>query len=34
MGLRVTHEGSETYNWDVRGWIGGDYERLWFKTRG
>ena len=32
--LRVTHEGSETYSWDVRGWIGGDYERLWFKTQG
>ena len=28
------HEGSETYSWDVRGWIGGDYERLWFKTQG
>ena len=32
--LRITHEGSEIYNWDVRGWIGGDYDRLWFKTQG
>ena len=32
--LRVTHEGAETYSWDVRGWIGGDYDRLWFKTQG
>jgi uncharacterized protein involved in copper resistance len=32
--FRVTDEGSETYSWDVRGWIGGDYDRLWFKTQG
>ncbi|MGH8478068.1 MAG: copper resistance protein B [Gammaproteobacteria bacterium] len=32
--LRVTDEDSETYSWDVRGWIGGDYDRLWFKTQG
>ncbi len=31
--LRIA-EGADTYSWDVRGWIGGDYERLWFKTQG
>ncbi|MGQ0592236.1 MAG: copper resistance protein B [Gammaproteobacteria bacterium] len=32
--FRVAHEDSESYSWDVRGWIGGDYDRLWFKTQG
>ncbi len=25
---------SDTLSWDVRGWAGGDYHRLWFKTQG
>ncbi|MGH8508223.1 MAG: copper resistance protein B [Gammaproteobacteria bacterium] len=25
---------SDTLSWDVRGWTGGDYDRLWFKTQG
>ncbi|MGH8567403.1 MAG: copper resistance protein B [Gammaproteobacteria bacterium] len=32
--FRFAQGGAETYSWDVRGWIGGDYERLWFKTQG
>ncbi|WP_204101983.1 MULTISPECIES: copper resistance protein B [Spirulina sp. CCY15215] len=24
----------DTFNWDVLGWVGGDYERLWIKTEG
>ena len=25
---------SDTFSWDIRGWVGGDYHRLWFKTQG
>ncbi|MGH7217383.1 MAG: copper resistance protein B, partial [Nitrospiraceae bacterium] len=25
---------SNGYRWDVEGWYGGDYNRLWFKTEG
>ena len=32
--FRFAQGGADTYSWDVRGWIGGDYERLWFKTQG
>jgi len=31
---RVANDGSDTFNWDVRGWVGGDYNRLFFKTQG
>lgn len=30
----ATDDGSGTFSWDVRGWVGGDYNRLWFKTQG
>jgi copper resistance protein B len=26
--------GGASFNWDTRGWVGGDVERLWFKTQG
>jgi uncharacterized protein involved in copper resistance len=32
--FRFAQGGADTYSWDVRGWIGGDYDRLWFKTQG
>lgn len=25
---------NHTFNWDAKGWFGGDYERLWLKTEG
>lgn len=28
------HEGDGDYVWDIDGWFGGDYNRLWFKTEG
>ena len=28
------HDGSSTFHWDVQGWIGGDYNRIWLKTEG
>jgi copper resistance protein B len=31
---RVANDGADTLSWDVRGWVGGDYNRLWFKTQG
>lgn len=32
---RVGGTGSNSdYRWDVEGWYGGDYNRLWFKTEG
>jgi copper resistance protein B len=27
-------EGADTLNWDVTGWYGGDYNRLWLKSEG
>ena len=27
-------QGHEDYRWDVEGWYGGDYNRLWFKSEG
>jgi copper resistance protein B len=27
-------QGQEDYRWDVEGWYGGDYNRLWFKSEG
>lgn len=26
--------GEDTFSWEAQGWIGGDYDRVWFKTRG
>ena len=31
---RIAQNGSDTLAWDVRGWAGGDYNRIWFKTQG
>ncbi|MDQ3563790.1 MAG: copper resistance protein B [Pseudomonadota bacterium] len=31
---RIASNGSGTLAWDVRGWAGGDYNRVWFKTQG
>jgi copper resistance protein B len=31
---RIAIDGADTFSWDVRGWVGGDYNRLWFKTQG
>ncbi len=31
---RGTEQDANTFNWDIRGWAGGDYQRLWFKTQG
>ncbi|HAJ64137.1 MAG TPA: copper resistance protein CopB [Cyanobacteria bacterium UBA8543] len=28
------NDGSNTLNWDVQGWVGGDYRRIWVKTEG
>lgn len=28
------NEGSDTFTWDAQGWIGGDYNKFWFKTEG
>lgn len=28
------NRGADTFHWDVEGWIGGDYNRFWFKTEG
>jgi copper resistance protein B len=30
---RVRH-GDDAYSWEAQGWVGGDYDRVWFKTRG
>ncbi|MEA5533001.1 copper resistance protein B [Crocosphaera sp. XPORK-15E] len=27
-------DGKDLFYWDVQGWIGGDYERIWLKTEG
>ena len=32
---RTDREGSNSdYRWDIEGWYGGDYNRLWFKSEG
>lgn len=31
---RTANGDNDRFSWDVRGWIGGDYQRLWFKTQG
>jgi len=28
------NKGADTFHWDVQGWVGGDYNRLWIKTEG
>ena len=27
-------QGTDDYRWDIEGWYGGDYNRLWFKSEG
>ena len=27
-------QGNDDYRWDIEGWYGGDYNRLWFKSEG
>ena len=27
-------QGSDDYRWDIEGWYGGDYNRVWFKSEG
>ena len=27
-------DGKDLFKWDVEGWVGGDYERVWIKTEG
>jgi copper resistance protein B len=27
-------DGEDTFNWEIQGWVGGDYERFWVKTEG
>jgi copper resistance protein B len=31
---RAATDGSDNLSWDMRGWVGGDYNRLFFKTQG
>ena len=31
---RMKHDAIDTARWDVQGWYGGDYHRLWMKTEG
>ncbi|MFZ5862345.1 MAG: copper resistance protein B [Nitrospirota bacterium] len=26
--------GADTFSWEAQGWIGGDYDRVWLKTKG
>ncbi len=28
------NEGTETFTWEVQGWVGRDYDKLWVKTEG
>ena len=28
------NQGTDTFKWDVQGWYGGDYNKLWVKTEG
>jgi copper resistance protein B len=27
-------DGEDSYNWDAQGWVGEDFNKLWFKTEG
>lgn len=31
---RINNDADNTVRWDVQGWYGGDYNRLWIKTEG
>lgn len=31
---RAGDDGDDSFNWDVQGWIGGDYRKLWLKSEG
>jgi copper resistance protein B len=31
---RTANRSNDRFSWDLRGWVGGDYQRLWFKTQG
>ena len=31
---RMKRDATDTARWDVQGWYGGDYHRLWMKTEG
>ena len=31
---RINSSAADTFRWDVVGWYGGDYNRLWVKTEG
>ncbi len=31
---RANSDGPDTFRWDLYGWIGGDYNRIWFKSEG
>lgn len=28
------NRGTDTFNWEIQGWLGGDYNKLWLKTEG
>lgn len=28
------NDSQNIFNWDVSGWVGGDYQKLWIKTEG
>jgi copper resistance protein B len=32
--FRANSSGPNTFRWDIYGWVGGDYNRLWVKTEG
>ncbi|MFV1985991.1 MAG: copper resistance protein B [Gemmatimonadota bacterium] len=32
--LEFRSGGTGLFRWDVQGWVGGDYNKLWFKTEG
>ncbi|MEW6681479.1 MAG: copper resistance protein B [Nitrospirota bacterium] len=27
-------KGNDAFGWEAQGWVGGDYDKVWFKTRG
>lgn len=29
-----SRDGTDSLNWDMQAWVGGDYHKLWFKTEG
>lgn len=30
----LVRHGDDAYRWDAQGWVGRDYDKVWFKTRG